>query len=168
MSDARWFELLFDRHYGRIHRFCAARAGTDAAEDLASETFVTAFRRRGDYDPSYADAAPWLFGIALNLSRAFHRGELGRRRLSDRALLGLVSAVESPQPYGGNEVLSAALQGLSERDRDLIVLFAWAELTYEQLGECFGMPVGTVRSRLSRIRQRLRLQLVSAAAEESV
>ena len=54
---------------------------------------MTAFRRRVDYDPSYPDAAPWLYGIALNVLRAFHRSEIGRRRLSDRA--GLVVAASS-------------------------------------------------------------------------
>jgi RNA polymerase sigma factor (sigma-70 family) len=168
VSDGRWFEPLFDRHYGRIHRFCSMRAGADAADDLASETFVTAFRRRADYDASYADAAPWLYGIALNVLHAFHRNEVGRRRLSDRARLVVAAAVDGPQPYDRNDALSAALRGLSEHDRDLIVLFAWAGLSYAQLGECFGVPVGTVRSRLSRIRGRLRQQLAPAAGEGSV
>jgi hypothetical protein len=71
VAEGRWFELVFDRHYARIHRFCVARAGPDVADDLASETFVVAFRRRAAYDISHADAAPWLYGIALNVLRAF-------------------------------------------------------------------------------------------------
>jgi RNA polymerase sigma-70 factor (ECF subfamily) len=168
VSDGRWFEVVFDRHYGRIHRFCVARAGLDTADDLASETFVTAFRRRDAYDVSHADAAPWLYGIALNLLRAHRRRELARGRLVDRARLALRSLPEPEQPYDRNAALSAALRGLSEQDRDLIVLFAWAGLTYEQLGECLGLPVGTVRSRLSRLRERLRRQLEPALAEDTV
>jgi len=165
VAEGRWFELVFDRHYGRIHRFCVARAGPDAADDLASETFVVAFRRRDAYDASHADAAPWLYGIALNVLRAFHRRELARGRLVNRARLALAPSSDGQLPYDRSDALSTALRGLSEQDRDLIVLFAWAGLTYEQLGECLGLPVGTVRSRLSRTRERLRRQLEPALAE---
>lgn len=165
VAEGRCFELVFDRHYGRIHRFCAARAGADAADDLASETFVVAFRRRADYDESQKDAAPWLYGIALNVLRAFHRRELARGRLMNRARLASGSSSDGWLPYDGDSALSTALQGLSEQDRDLIVLFAWAGLTYEQLGECLGLPVGTVRSRLSRTRERLRRELEPALEE---
>jgi RNA polymerase sigma-70 factor, ECF subfamily len=166
--EGRWFELVFDRHYGRIHRFCVARAGIGAADDLASETFVVAFRRRAAYDVSHADAAPWLYGIALNVLRAFHRRELARGRLVDRARLAFGSFPSGQLAYEEDGALSAALRDLSEQDRDLIVLFAWAGLSYEQLGECLGLPVGTVRSRLSRVRERLRKQLEPALTEERV
>jgi len=165
VAEGHWFELVFDRHYGRIHRFCVARAGPDAADDLASETFVVAFRRRDAYDISHTDAAPWLYGIALNVLRAFHRRELAHGRLVNRARLASASPSDGQLPYDRSGALSTALRGLSEQDRDLIVLFAWAGLTYEQLGECLGLPVGTVRSRLSRTRERLRRQLEPALAE---
>jgi RNA polymerase sigma-70 factor (ECF subfamily) len=165
VADGRAFETLFDRHYRRIHRFCSARAGADAADDLASETFVIAFRRRGDYDSAYADATPWLYGIALNVVRAFRRREVLRRRV---ALLDLGSTPGQSDASDSGDALAAALRGLSERDRDLIVLLAWAGLTYEQLADVFGMPVGTVRSRLSRVRERLRRQLAPELAEESL
>jgi RNA polymerase sigma-70 factor (ECF subfamily) len=160
--DGRWFEVLFDRHHRRIHRFCVARGGLDAADDLAAETFVTAFRRRAEYDLAFPDAAPWLFGIALNVVRASRRRELAQRRVVQR-----VAALEPgelwSEAFEGDGALGEALRGLSAQDRDLIVLFAWAGLSYEQLAECFGVPVGTVRSRLSRIRGRLRSGLASAS-----
>lgn len=166
VSDGRWFEALFDRHYGRIHRFCAARAGTDAADDLASETFTTAFRRRADYDLSCPDAAPWLYGIALKLLLGFRRRERARRLLPARLVSGQFS-VESPvsEMFDPRGAVSVALAGLSESDRDLIVLFAWAELTYEQMAVVFGVPVGTVRSRLSRTRRQLRVSLASEMSD---
>ena len=169
VTDAGSFELLFDRHYRRIHRFCAARAGADAADDLASETFVVAFRRRADYNPAYPDASPWLYGIAVNVVRAFRRSELLHQRVADRAFIIFGSNTGTRTPESGDQgaVLSAALRGLSDRDRDLIVLFAWAGLSYEQLGETLGIPVGTVRSRLSRVRERLRRQLEPELAEEA-
>jgi RNA polymerase sigma-70 factor (ECF subfamily) len=167
--DGRSFELLFDRHYRRIRRFCSARAGPDAADDLAAETFVTAFRRRSDYDPAFPDAAPWLFGIALNVVRASRRRELAHRRVAEH-VASIDVAECRPESFEADGALSDALRGLGEQDRDLIVLFAWAELTYEELAKCFGLPVGTVRSRLSRIRARLRTQLEASATvgEEGV
>src|SRR5216684_9088181 len=80
LEDGRSFEPIFDRHYSAIHRFLAVRAGVHAADDLASETFTIAFRRRGSYDLSCPDAAPWLYGIALNLLRAYRRSEESRHR----------------------------------------------------------------------------------------
>jgi RNA polymerase sigma-70 factor (ECF subfamily) len=168
VTDGRSFELLFDRHYSRIHRFCSARAGRDAADDLASETFVIAFRRRADYDVTYPDAAPWLFGIAVNVVRAFRRRELLRRRTADPGLFAVGSPADSSEESGRSDALRAALRGLSARDRDLIVLFAWAGLTYGQLGESLGMPVGTVRSRLSRVREHLRRQLEPELVEDAL
>jgi RNA polymerase sigma-70 factor, ECF subfamily len=168
VTDGRSFELLFDRHYRRIHRFCSARAGVDAADDLASETFVVAFRRRADYDSTYPDATSWLFGIAVNVVRAFRRRELLRRQTADRGLFAFGSTADIPEASGRSDALRAALHELSDRDRDLIVLFAWAGLSYEQLGETLGMPVGTVRSRLSRVREHLRRELEPERVEESL
>jgi RNA polymerase sigma factor (sigma-70 family) len=167
VDDGRAFEMLFDRHYRRIHRFCSARAGVDAADDLASETFVIAFRRRADYDAAHLDASPWLYGIALNVVRGFRRREFVRRRVAEHGLVHRSTPAEA-QTSDQSDALSAALRELSERDRDLIVLFAWAGLSYEQLGVAFGIPVGTVRSRLSRVRERLRRQLEPELAEKTL
>ena len=167
VNDPRAFEALFDRHYRRIHRFCSARAGANAADDLASETFVIAFRRRGDYNEAFPDALPWLYGIAINVLRAVRRRELLSRRATDHELRALEADETDSAAIGGSGALSTALRGLSERDRDLIVLFAWAGLTYEQLGETLGIPVGTVRSRLSRVRERLRRELEPGFVEEA-
>ena len=160
LEDGRWFEVLFDRHYAAIHRYLSARAGLAAAEDLASETFTVAFRRRGSYDLSRPDAAPWLYGIALNLLYRHRRTEGTRHRAY--ALVGAGGdepTARAGEMFDTNGPVSLALRALSVRDRDLIVLFAWAELTYEQLGVACGLPVGTVRSRLSRIRAQLRDEL---------
>jgi RNA polymerase sigma-70 factor (ECF subfamily) len=60
--------------------------------------------------------------------------------------------------------LAAALLALGEVDRNLILLYAWAGLSYEQLAEVLSLPLGTVRSRLSRTRSRLRAELEPALA----
>src|SRR5205823_4455183 len=74
-SDPSEFGVLFHRHFLAIHRYLHRRVGPDLADDLASETFVIAFRNRAKYDTSHDDARPWLFGVATNLVRSHRRTE---------------------------------------------------------------------------------------------
>jgi RNA polymerase sigma factor (sigma-70 family) len=160
LSDGRSFDSVFDRHYPAVRRFLAVQAGADVADDLASETFTVAFRRRGSYDLSRPNAAPWLYGIALNLLRRHRRSEASRRHVYMRVAAGLgVPGEISVEGFDANGRVSMALGLLRERDRELIVLYAWAGLSYEELAAVFGLPIGTVRSRLSRVRAQLREHL---------
>ena len=166
--DGRLFERVFDRHHAVIHRFLRARVGLEVADDLASEVFTTAFRRRAAYDATWPDARPWLFGIAVNLLRAHRQSE--ERRLRAYARAGAEPASNPGELDGHVEAfdrlgdISLALLSLSERDRDLILLLAWGDLSYEQLGVALEIPVGTVRSRVSRVRARLRERLEASAS----
>lgn len=159
-DPSRFFEL-FDRHFQSVYRFLLARGRGDSAADLAAETFVVAFRRRSSFEHGRADARPWLFGIALNLARNEARSE--RRRL--RALPRLV---ERPHEAEADIVerldrralpLDKALASLTVEERDVLLLFAGAELTYEEIATAVGVAVGTVRSRLHRARLKVREQL---------
>jgi RNA polymerase sigma-70 factor (ECF subfamily) len=164
LVDGRYFERVFDRHYGAIHRFLRGRAGLELADDLASETFTVAFRRRAAYDGSWPDARPWLYGIAINLLRAHRQTEQRRIRAYACAAAERVSGmVELDMHDDQDGRVSQALLSLSEQDRDLILLFAWADLSYEQLSVALEIPVGTVRSRLSRVRRLLRDHLDTSA-----
>ena len=154
------FAVFFDRHYRDIHRFLRGRIGAPAADDLASETFMIAFRRRKSYDLSRADGRPWLFGIAANLLRQHHRSE-------ERQLRAYARAADGSEQSGWLEerldpTVAAALLDLNQDDRNLILLYAWAELSYEELADALDLPLGTVRSRLSRTRSKLRAALVPA------
>ncbi|MET7474461.1 RNA polymerase sigma factor [Streptomyces sp. NPDC005648] len=157
------FAALYDRHADAVHRYAARRLGPEAAEDLMAETFVTAFQRRETYDLTRADARPWLFGIATNLVGRHRRAEARRFK----ALARVPAPVEHEEPVAERAVaragavgvrrdLAAALAGLSARQRDVVLLVAWAGLDYEEAALALGVPVGTVRSRLHRARSRLR------------
>jgi DNA-directed RNA polymerase specialized sigma24 family protein len=74
------FEKVFDRHYAAIHSYIARRLGAGLADDVASETFLVAFDRRGRYELSQPDAGPCLYGIASNLIARHHRAEVRRYR----------------------------------------------------------------------------------------
>jgi len=70
------FAALFDRHAPALYRYIARRLGPDAADDLVSEAFLIAFRRRGSFDGSQSDARPWLYGIVTNLIGRHRRDEV--------------------------------------------------------------------------------------------
>src|ERR1700745_2603799 len=69
------FEDAFREHFAPVYRFIARRVGTGLAEDLAAESFATAYRRRASYDPDHGSLRPWLFGIATNIVREHWRDE---------------------------------------------------------------------------------------------
>ncbi len=73
LEDPAAFGAIFDRHFDKIYAYLRRRFGAEWAEDLASETFTRAIAARDRFDGSYADAAPWLYGIALNVGRRHGR-----------------------------------------------------------------------------------------------
>ncbi|HYX88104.1 MAG TPA: sigma-70 family RNA polymerase sigma factor [Gaiellaceae bacterium] len=146
------FALLFDRHFDAVHGYVQRRVGPDLADEVAAETFTRAFDRRSRYDASREDARPWLLGIAGNVLRRHWRSE--RRRLDAYARSAGAAEGELSGPVAAE--LVAALKALPRREREPLLLLAWAELTYEEIGVALGVPLGTVRSRISRARARLR------------
>jgi RNA polymerase sigma factor (sigma-70 family) len=162
LGDPHAFAALFERHARSVHRYLVKRVGPDNAEDLLGETFVTAFRRRRAYDLARADARPWLFGIATNHARHFWRSELRRRSrsgvgLSDGSALDHSDEATSSAFFSSQTGdVAQALAQLDDAHIDVLLLIAGPGLTYEEVAEALGIPVGTVRSRMSRARQRLR------------
>jgi RNA polymerase sigma factor (sigma-70 family) len=150
------FAVLFRRHAPEIQRYVVRRIGTDAADDVVAETFLTAFRQLGQYDLGRPDARPWLYGIATNLIGRHRRSEVRQYRALARTgadpvtepftdrVDAIVSANRAARP------LAAALARLPAGHRDVLLLMVWGGLTYEQAALALGIPVGTVRSRMHR------------------
>ena len=159
------FAVVFDRHYEEISSYLSRRVGRALAEELASETFVRAFAARAGYDLAYPDARPWLYGIANNLLRHHVRSEERRRRAYARALERdrfsdeLDAVAERVDASAGARVVAAELARLPPADRDTLLLFALTDLDYEGIALATGVPVGTVRSRLHRVRRHLQAAL---------
>lgn len=164
-SEPERFAGIFQRHWDEIYRYVAQRLGPEPAEDVGSETFAVAFRGRHLYDQSRLDARPWLYGIASNLIRQHWRVERRHRRLLARA--GVDAAGESFDQISDERLtaqrlaprIASALARLSAAERDLLLLIAWADLTYEEAAQALDVPPGTVGSRLYRIRRKLRRSL---------
>lgn len=173
------FAALYDRHAAVLHRYVARRLGPGAADDIVADTFLDAFRRRQRYDITMRDARPWLYGIAANLIGKHTRSEIRMLRAyartgADPVLTG-TEADEADSRVASAAVqreLAAALAGLGPGDRDVLLMVAWADLSYTEIATALRIPAGTVRSRLHRARTRIRAALggydPTSVREESV
>lgn len=168
------FALLFDRHAVAIHRYVARRLGSSEADDLVGQTFLIAFERRHRYHESSAGALPWLYGIATNLVRRRRRDEVRQYRAYSRSdpagsLDGadiLAAEVASRvDAESASRALAGVLAGLRQSERDVLLLYAWEDLSYPEIADALDIPVGTVASRLHRARRALRTALGPAFLE---
>lgn len=163
--DPAAFEAAFREHFPPVYRFIARRVGPALAEDLAAETFATAYRRRASFEPRRGSLRSWLYGIATNLVRNHWRAEQHLLALDAR----LVPEADQPDSAEGVDQrvviamlaprLAAALGELTRDQRDVLLLHAWAELSHDEIAAALGIAPGTVRSRLSRARGLLREHL---------
>lgn len=174
LTEPEAFVGLFDRHHDRLCAFLRGRVDADLADDLAAQAFTDAFDRRASYDLSFPDAGPWLFGFALNLLRRHRRTEARRWRAYARSVATQPRAQageeETIDRLAAGEAAARAARALAElppHERDALLLLAWAELSYEEIARALGVPVGTVRSRLSRARAHLRARLADDPEPEA-
>lgn len=164
-AEPERFEAIFRRYFGRIHRYLAARVGGRIADDLAAEVFTIAFAQRQRYDLARDCARPWLYGIATNLAGTYRRQEQRRYRALARAGAHGVApsdedlVAERVTAAAAGPALAAAPAMLGSGDRDVLLLVAIAGLDRQEVALSLGIPYGTVCSRLSRARTRLRESL---------
>ncbi len=158
--------VWFDRHVDTIHRYVARRAGDDVARELTAETFRVALENFDRYDPNRGGERPWLYGIATNLLRNHWRSEQRRLRAHLRhatvaeavagdPLVDADSRIDAQRRLGH---VVDVIEQLSPADRDLLILIAVEDCTSTEAANALGIPAGTVRSRLNRIRTQLRTQ----------
>jgi RNA polymerase sigma factor (sigma-70 family) len=172
VSEPERFAVLFDRHAAVVHRYLGRRVG-ELADDLLSETFLIAFRRRASWRAVHVDVRPWLFGIATNVVHGHVRAEQRRYRVLARTTLERDVEVDTDEladrlsAQAQRSTLAAALATLKAADRDVLLLFAWGQLSYEEIAAVLDIPVGTVRSRLHRARRQTRALLDLPALEET-
>lgn len=151
---------LYEAHAADVYRYVARRLGDTLAADVTAETFRIAVQKADAFDPSVAHPRAWLYGIATNVIRVHWRTEQRRLRAMEREarrspsaidpLLDVEQRVDASAELG---VVLALVAALSPEDRDLLTLFAWEGCSYADIATALGIPIGTVRSRLHRIRQ---------------
>jgi RNA polymerase sigma-70 factor (ECF subfamily) len=165
IDTAAGFEAAFRQHFAPVYGFLSRRVGAALAEDLAAEVFATAYRRRSAYHPDRGSLRSWLYGIATNVIRRHWRAEQRLLELDARpesvADIADFSAGAEERVIASTLMpkLAAALAKLNADQRDVLLLFAWAELSHEEIAAAMGISPGTARSRLSRARAALRGQL---------
>jgi RNA polymerase sigma factor (sigma-70 family) len=167
LQDPAAFGEIYERHAPVILRFLVRRVGPVAAEPVLGDSFRIAFERRTSFDLAAASCRPWLYGIAANLVRRHRRTEERRLRAMSRLAAQCDgSAASSCDDHeraiaiaDARAVLPAvadAILELDDAEREVLLLFAWEGLAYDEIAVALDVPVGTVRSRLHRARRRVR------------
>jgi len=156
-GDVESFGLLVDRYRGPVIRMIRNIAGANhLSEDLSQEVFMRAFRKLASFDPALSRFSTWLFTIARNLGlNAFRKKTVPTSgSLPDRP--------DHSRPHDNLlrdeffEKLDEALDALPLRLRTAFVLSQMEELSHAEIAQIEGISVGTVKSRLSRARRKLR------------
>ncbi len=163
-GDPSAFAELYDSHARTVYNHAfRLTADWSAAEDVMAETFMEAWRLRERVEAEGGSLRPWLLGVATNVARGHHRSN---RRY--RAAANAAAEAETALPDHAEEVagrlddrrrIAAALRALAllrRPEREVLALCLWEGLEYTAAAEALGIPVGTVRSRLSRARAKLR------------
>ncbi|MER7199953.1 RNA polymerase [Streptomyces sp. CB01635] len=162
-GDREAFADLYEEYARAIYNHALRLTGDwSLAEEIMSDTFLTAWATRERLD-SDADAplGPWLYGIATNKAHNARRGV--RRRLAFLARQPAAADVDDFAEETAGRIddarqlarIHGSLAKLRRPERDVIALCVWAGLDYAQAADALGVPVGTVRSRLSRARAKL-------------
>ena len=159
---------LFAEHLDVIYNYCYRRTSSwAAAEDLSATVFLEVWRHRRRAVELDGSLLPWLYGVATNVCRNHLRSRRrGEQALSRLELVDRPGADPSPladrvaDRIDADRRLRRALAALAELpadDQDVFLLVCWEQLSYPQAAQALGIPVGTVRSRLARVRRHLRL-----------
>lgn len=166
-GDPDAFGELFDSYARAVYNH-AFRLTADwaVAEDVMSAAFMEAWKLRGKVDPDGGSLLPWLLGVTTNVARNHRRSN--RRYRAAAAAAAAALGAEATAPDHAEKVagqlddrrrISAALTALSalrRPEREVLLLCLWQGLEYTDAARSLGVPVGTVRSRLSRARKKLR------------
>lgn len=162
-GDAEAFGDIYERHAHAVQSYCLWRtADLQAAEDATATVFLEAWHKRRRLTLSTGSAAPLLLGIANNVVRRQWRNQRRYRDTLERVrnvgqlpddleaeAIARVDAIRQLRESG------EAIRALPRREREVLALLAWSDLSYGEIAEALGLPIGTVRSRLARARTRL-------------
>ena len=160
----RRFTAMYDTHRNQVWAYAAWLADRQLADDLVSDTFVVAWRRLRDVpDP----ALPWLLGVARNMVRE-HIRSAGRRGSLALELTDWADATATANPDDAVATrvdVLRALAALPEKDREVLILTAWHELTPAETALVVGIAPTAVRVRLHRARKRLKATLETPSSQ---
>ena len=172
-GDGEAFEQLFERHARAVFAYCLRRTGTWAvAEDLVSVVFMETWRKRTSVVVEGSQPwslLPWLYTVALGATRNHQRS-----RTRYRTALGKVPRHDTDDDHADDvarrvdaetrtRAVIAELEKLPAGDREVLEMSAWSDLSQAQIAQVLGIPVGTVKSRLTRAQRTVRSAFVEEA-----
>lgn len=159
------FRALFARTYPAIVAYARRRMPADRVDDVVSEVFTVAWRRRADLAPGAA-ALPWLYGIASNVIRNLRRSDQRHLRLVERIEAEPTPGAVLPPGAvddGPGADLRAALARLSDDDQEVLRLVAWEGLSHAEAGRVLQCSANAVGIRIHRARRKLEIELARLA-----
>jgi RNA polymerase sigma factor (sigma-70 family) len=164
-TDREAFGEIFRRHARSVFAICYWRTGDAAmAEDVTSVVFLEAWRRRELVVLEQRSALPWLLGVANHTSRNATRslrryGQALRRLDGRRVVMSDEDVIDRLDAETSLNLVNRVARDLSDQEREIVLLVFWSGLSYEAASVALGVPVGTIRSRVSRTRRKLQLRL---------
>jgi RNA polymerase sigma-70 factor (ECF subfamily) len=165
VKDPEAFGEIFRRHARAVFAMCYWRTGNAAvAEDVTSVVFLEAWKRRDAVVLEHRSALPWLLGVAnhtsRNATRSLRRYSQALKRLDGhRTLLDDDAVIDRLDAEISLNTVNEVARELNEQEREIVLMVFWSGLSYESAAVALGVPVGTVRSRVSRTRRKLQLRL---------
>lgn len=165
-GDTDSFRLLVERYEKPVRRMVSNLINDrHICEDIAQEVFLAAYRKLASFDPARSSFSTWLFTIARNRSinaMKKKRSESVSRPPERVNSTGPADTLEQDELFAR---LDAALDALAPRHRRALVLAEFEDLSYEQIAQIEGVPIGTVRSRIHRAKEKLASALGSLEGE---
>ncbi len=169
-GEAALYTDLVERYRGRLINYLNRFLGNvQESEELSQEVFLKVYRALDRYNPRYRFST-WLFRVAQNAAIDLLRKR--RLKLVPMQRVGVDGATHESEfpsrerdPYRvlrnleRRDAIGTAIDGLKDEYRELIQLRHFAEMTYEEIAEFKGMPLGTVKNKLFRGRRMLKARL---------
>jgi RNA polymerase sigma factor (sigma-70 family) len=157
-GDPGAFVEVVCRHESAIGSYLSRRVGPEVARDLLSEVWLAAFSSRSTYDRSYADARPWMFGVARNALRRHWRSLPAEAPLPEAAdgAPGWDPWPAVEERMDGVAALRTALMGLRPAEREVLTLVVWEDLSVADAARALGIPAGTAHRYMHQARRTLR------------
>ena len=145
------FIALYKDSYPRIHKYVLRRVDdAELAQELAADVFRVAWQK---WDGAGSPEIPWLFTVARNLIGNAYRGRDRQKALRDKLM---VSSVEDSWGNSDNASVEDAMMALREKDRDILQLAYWDELTIAEISQVLQCTQSSAKVRLHRPREAYR------------
>jgi RNA polymerase sigma factor (sigma-70 family) len=152
------FVELYESHYTNVYRYCRRRTTADEVDDAVAETFLTAWRKIDEL-PEGEGTLPWLYAVAYRVLghqwRKVSRQERLRGKLAGLGFAGVTPPEEYVVVNDESRQILEALSGLRAKNRELLRLQTWEEMSSSEIASMFGISSAAVQKRLSRARKAL-------------